>query len=135
VNHGDKNCSSKSAFRRIKLIKVSWSWILPFFSPFFGIPLFRRELIAWGFVFLTLSVLGGIGNLVGNDSGGPNYPALGQRRGLRADDLHGRQRERDDGQELSSAGLADSDTTRFAKMNWQLFDLKWTPEIGPNVKV
>lgn len=36
----------------IKEVKVGWSWILFFFSGFFGLPLFLRKLNTWGCVFL-----------------------------------------------------------------------------------
>jgi hypothetical protein len=110
----------------IKLIKVGWSWTLFFFSPFFGIPVFRRGLIAWGYVFLTLSVLAGIGNLVGNDSGGIAILLLVNIVDLVLMIFMGIKGNEMTAKNYLARGWRflepNSDTTRFAKMNWQLSD-------------
>jgi Bacterial PH domain len=41
----------------LKQIKIGFSWILLFFSSFFGLPLFLRRLYIWGGVFLVLFVV------------------------------------------------------------------------------
>lgn len=42
--------------KEIRLVKVGWSWVLFFFSSFFGIPLFLRKLRSWGYLMLGLGV-------------------------------------------------------------------------------
>jgi hypothetical protein len=39
----------------VKFVKIGWSWTLFLWSGFFGIPLFWRGLIVWGFVFVAFS--------------------------------------------------------------------------------
>ncbi len=40
----------------IRLVKLGWSWVLFFFSSFFGVPLFLRQLKSWGYLFLVLAI-------------------------------------------------------------------------------
>jgi len=39
----------------LKRIKVGWSWVLFFFSTFFGIPLFLRRLYVWGILINVIN--------------------------------------------------------------------------------
>ena len=43
--------------KETRLIKVGWSWTLFLFSGFFGIPLFRRKLMSWAYLFLGFNVV------------------------------------------------------------------------------
>lgn len=42
--------------KEIRLVKVGWSWVLLFFSSFFGVPLFLRKLKSWGKFMLGLAI-------------------------------------------------------------------------------
>ena len=109
----------------VRQVKVGFSWALFFFSGVFGIPLFRRKLIAWGWVMLAYNIaavlllIGSrktdsgaslIMNVViwfalaylgfkGNEITAKNYLASGWR--------------------FVEPG---SDLTRYAKMKWHIFD-------------
>lgn len=43
--------------KELRQVKVGWSWVLFFFSHFFGIPLFRRKLMSWAYLFLGFDVV------------------------------------------------------------------------------
>jgi hypothetical protein len=109
----------------IKFVKVGWSWTLFFFSTFLGIPLFLRKLIAWGFVFVTLNVLGALGTVIGG-SGGLAISAL-----VNLIDIVLMIIMAVKGNELTAKALLargwrfvdpNSEMTKFAKMRWHIFD-------------
>jgi hypothetical protein len=106
----------------IRLVKVGWSWTLFFFSTFGGIILFRRKLVAWGSVFLAINALAFVGGVSGS-------PAIGLLVGVLQIILPIIMGAK--GNELTARALLgrgwrfvepDSETTRYGKMRWRIFD-------------
>jgi hypothetical protein len=107
--------------KEIRLIKVGWSWVLFLFSTCFGIPLFLRKLTRWGFVCLATTILAFI------FSGGPTFLSvvliitqfvLAIFLGIKGNEITAKTYLENNWQFVDP----NSDMTRYAKMQWGIFD-------------
>lgn len=121
------NVSMQNSYtKEIQTIKVGWNWYLFLLSPIFGIPLFRRGLTNWGFVFLALNGAAILGNYQTHNSGSSTLSLLTfivsfgliVFMGVKGNELLARH--------YLSRGWhfldPDSNTVRYAKTEWQIFD-------------
>ncbi|MBI3699188.1 MAG: hypothetical protein HY242_01905 [Afipia sp.] len=109
-----------------RLVKVGWSWTIFFFAWLFGIPLFMRKLVSWGFVFLAMNLI-----FMLTQPNFENHPAsfLWVVTGILQVILIFYLSIK--GNELTAKGLLargwefvepQSDITKYAKMRWHIFD-------------
>jgi hypothetical protein len=109
----------------LKQIKIGWSWVLFFFSGFFGLPLFLRRLYVWGGVFFAFSVIETFFQVATASSKSPVVSLLSLPISALALGLViwlGRK-----GNEMTAKNLLEndwvfsepeSDVTKFAKVKW-----------------
>jgi hypothetical protein len=109
----------------IKLVKVGWSWVLFFFSGFFGVPLFLRKLTTWGFVFLANSTFSFICLLVGSPTA-QAWQILVQLVATVLAIFMGVKGNEITAKNYLALGWKftdqTSEMTKYAKMHWHIFD-------------
>ena len=121
--------------KEIKSLSTGWNWALCLLSPVFGIPLFRKGLTNWGFVFLALNGASILGRIQSGSSDWSmllvltNLITLGLMvfMGLRGNELIAKH--------LLSRGWQfvdpTSDAVRYARMEWKIAENSAATSVTP----
>src|SRR5579872_4512539 len=123
--------------KEIRLVKLGWSWVLFFFSSFFGVPLFLRKLKSWGYLMLGLAIATPVFALLTANPLGSFLHTLtlcssfawSIYLGLKGNEI------------TAKTWLArgwqfvdpNAETTKFAKMRWSMFDQPLSSASGDQV--
>jgi hypothetical protein len=119
--------------KETRLVKVGWSWTLFLFSGFFGIPLFRRKLMSWAYLFLGFNVVFILAAISGSATS--NFFsfvsmvaewALLFLLGFKGNEITAKTWLSEGWQFAES----DADATKFAKLQWGISDQP--PNLSPS---
>lgn len=107
-------------------VKVGWSWVLFLFSGAFGIPLFRRKLQTWGFVFLAINLVAMVCQIAIDNAAAQLLLILVQLLAIGLIIFMGVKGNEITAKNYLAQGWTfvdpNSEITRYAKMRWHIFD-------------